>query len=139
MNRFPRNIVASPLLTETQFCAAIGQAAPGAAVEYHRGFLAIDTVRASSALAEADRKELVRLVRRAWWAAEKNLVHLVQRRLGPDHFAYLAIVRARPKKLQATLMTLLAQSVEADALASPNMSFRHPDPERSRRCFAHPS
>lgn len=126
MNKISQNFTAQPLLTEAQFCAWIGQSAPGATIEYHRGFLAIDTVRASSSLAEADRKELVRLGRRAWWAAEQNLVHLVQRRLGPDCFAYLAIARARPKKLQATLLTLLAQDPETDPLANPTISLRHP-------------
>lgn len=126
MNKISQNFTAQPLLTEAQFCAWIGQSAPGAMIEYHRGFLAIDTVRASSTLVEADRKELVRLGRRAWWAAEQNLVHLVQRRLGPDRFAYLAVARARPKKLQATLLTLLAQGPETDPLANPTISLRHP-------------
>lgn len=125
MNKISHDFATRPLLTEAQFCAWIGQAAPGAMIEYHRGFLAIDTVRASSTLAEADRKELVRLGRRAWWAAEKDLVHLVQRRLGPDRFSYLAIARARPKKLHATLLTLLAQNPEAGVL-DPTISLRHP-------------
>lgn len=125
MNKISQNFTAQPLLTEAQFCAWIGQAAPGATIEYHHGFLAIDTVRTASTLAEADRKELVRLGRRAWWAAEQNLVYLLQRRLGPDRFAYLAIARARPKKLQATLLTLLAQGPQTDPLANPNMSLRH--------------
>ncbi|WP_416193653.1 hypothetical protein [Nitrobacter sp. TKz-YC01] len=125
MNTVSHNFTAAPLLlTEAQFCAWIGQSAPGAVIEYHRGFLAIDTVRASSDLVEPDWKELIRLGRRAWWAAEQNLVHLVQRRLGSDRFAYLAIARARPKKLQATMLTLLAQSAETDPLANPNISFR---------------
>ncbi len=34
---------------------------------------------------------------RAWWAAEKQLVHLVQRRLGENRFSYLAIARPRPE------------------------------------------
>jgi hypothetical protein len=123
MNKISHNFVAAPLLTEAQFCAWIGQSVPGAVIEYHRGFLAIDTVRASSDLVEPDRKELVRVGRRAWWAAEKNLVHLVQRRLGPDRFAYLAIARARPKMLHATLLTLLAQAPEAGVL-DPNISLR---------------
>lgn len=115
------------LLTEAQFCAWIGQSAPGTAVPYHCGFLAIDTVRVSSDLLEPDRKELVRVGRRAWWAAEKNLVHLVQRRLGPDRFVYLAITRALPKNLQASLLrvlALLAQDSSAGGFANPNISLR---------------
>jgi hypothetical protein len=41
--------------------------------------------------------ELVQVAHRAWWAAEKNLVHLVQRRLGENSFSYLAIARPRPE------------------------------------------
>lgn len=124
MNTISRFPIARLFLSESQLCAWIGQSAPGAIVEYHRGFLAIDTMRASSDLTEADRKELVRVGRRAWWAAEKNLVHLVQRRLGPDRFSYLAIARQHPKQLQEKLLTLLAQDPESGALANPDMSFR---------------
>lgn len=124
MNTLSHEATVSLLLTEAQLCAWIGQATSGARIEYHRGFLAIDTVRASSDLVEPVRKELVRIGRRVWWAAEKNLVHLVQRRLGPDRFSYLAIARARPKKLHATLLTLLAQDPEAGAIANPDISLR---------------
>ncbi|WP_173934283.1 hypothetical protein [Chelativorans sp. Marseille-P2723] len=112
------------LLTEAQFCAWIGQSAPGATIQYHCGFLAIDMVRASSNLPETDRKELVRVGRRAWWAFDQGLVHLVQRRLGTDRFAYLAIARARPKKMQASLLRVLAQHEETGGLANPNNSLR---------------
>lgn len=125
MNKISHKFTAAQLLlTEAQFCAWIGQSVPGATIQYHRGFLAIDTVRASSDLLEIERKELVRVGRRAWWAFEHDLVHLVQRRLAPDRFAYLAVARARPKKLHATLLTLLAQSPEAGALANSNISLR---------------
>lgn len=124
MNTISRFPIARLFLSEAHFCAWLGQAQPGEHTEYHRGFLAIDTVRASSNLIENDRKELVRVGRRAWWAAEKNLVHLVQRRLGPDRFSYLAIARQHPKQLQEKLLTLLAQDPESGALANPDMSFR---------------
>lgn len=124
MNKISHKFTAvQPLLTEGHFCAWIGQSAPGAVIEYHRGFLAIDTVRASSDLLEPERKELVRVGRRAWWACEHTLVHLVQRRLGPDCFSYLAIVRARPKESHATLLTLLAQDPAA-GVHDPNISLR---------------
>ena len=82
-------------LSEIELCGWIGQALPGDALEYHRGFLALDTDTAASGLPEDERMELRRLARRAMWAAEEGLVHLVQRRLAPDCFSYLAI--ARPK------------------------------------------
>lgn len=56
-------------------------------------------------------RELNRVARRAWWAAEQGLVHLVQRRNGPDDFSYLAIARPRPKELPATLSSVLLKEV----------------------------
>ena len=81
------------LLTELEFCAWLGQAQPGEVVHYHIGFLALDTVEHVSRLDEWARRELVRLGRRAFWAAERSFVHLVQRRIGPNAFAYIAIAR----------------------------------------------
>ncbi len=94
-------------LAEIDLCAWLGQAAPGDLLEYHRGFLALDTMPQGMRLAERERTELARVARRAWWAAERGLVHLLQRRNGPDDFTYLAIARARPKILPVSLSSLL--------------------------------
>src|SRR6266446_257572 len=83
-------------IAEIDFCAWLGQAVPDDALEYFRGFLALDISCGSRTLGEADRKELARVARRAWWAAEHGLVHLIQRRHGPDEFSYLAVARRRP-------------------------------------------
>ena len=48
-------------------------------------------------MANGDRLELIQVASRARWAAEKQLVHLVQRRLGENRFSYLAIARPRPE------------------------------------------
>jgi hypothetical protein len=40
--------------------------------------------------------ELLQVASRARWAAEKQLVHLLQRRLGESLFSCLAIARPRP-------------------------------------------
>jgi hypothetical protein len=85
------------ILTEIDLCAWLSQAAPQEAIEYHRGFLILDTDLRISRLTKSDRLELVQVARRAWWAAEKNLVHLVQCRLGENRFSYLAIARPRPQ------------------------------------------
>jgi hypothetical protein len=80
-------------LDELALCRWIGQAAPGDMLEYHRGFLALDT--ALFTLSAAEQKTLRLLARRARWAAEHGFVHLVQRRIGPGVFANLAIKRPR--------------------------------------------
>src|SRR3954454_18442883 len=82
-------------LTEADFCTWIGQAGPQDVIEYHRGFLIVDTDRRLSALSSADRHKLSRVASRAWQCAQDGLVHLVQRRLGESQFSYLAIARPR--------------------------------------------
>lgn len=96
-------------LTEIELAAWIGAAAPGETMEYHRGFLAVDAASLISGLTESERKELKRVASRARWAAEKRLVHLVQRRNGPSDFSYLAIARPRPKAAAASLSALLLE------------------------------
>ncbi|MCA8882121.1 MAG: hypothetical protein KDA73_19685 [Rhodobacteraceae bacterium] len=80
-------------LTEIAFCSWVAQALPGDTLAYHRGFLALD--REGGRLGEAETLRLRRLADRARWAAETGLVHLVQRRLGPERFVYLAIARRK--------------------------------------------
>ena len=98
-------------LAEIDFCAWLGQAAPGDLLEYHRGFLAMDVSPDRANLDDQERRELGRLARRAWWAAERQLVHLVQRRHAPNDFSYLAIVRPRPNTAPASLSSLLLSKV----------------------------
>ncbi|HET6377638.1 MAG TPA: hypothetical protein VFG05_04945 [Methylocella sp.] len=96
-------------LTETLFAAWIAQAEAGEVLEYHQGFLVLDADKASTRLNEPDRTRLLKLARCAWRAAEQRLVHLVQRRLGEGDFSYLAIARARPKSVPASLSKFLLQ------------------------------
>ena len=84
---------ASRALSEIEFCAWVAQAVPGDRLEYHRGFLALDTFPTAARLSDERRKVLSRLGFRAFWAAEQGLVHLVQERTGPDQFAYIAVAR----------------------------------------------
>lgn len=94
-------------LTEMDLCGWIGQARPGDVLEYHRGFLALDIVPVASRLAPEARQALAAMARRALWAAEQDLVHLVQCRNGPDDFSYLAVARPKPKHAPASVAELL--------------------------------
>ena len=100
-------------ISEIEFCGWVGQAVPGDRLEYHRGFLVLDAFLVISKLADPDRKRLALLGTRAFWAAEAGLVHLVQERIGPDHFAYIAIARPKPKAAAVSLSALLLQEVAA--------------------------
>jgi hypothetical protein len=90
---------------ELAFIAWINQAMPGDVLEYHRGFLAFDVSR----LCEPDRAELLKLAHRAMRGIELGLVHLVQRRNGPNDFSYLAIARPKPKRALASRCSLLLE------------------------------
>ena len=98
-------------LAEIDFCAWLGQASPDDRLEYHRGFLAMDASQHCATLPDQDRRELDRLARRAWWAAERQLVHLVQRRHAQNDFSYLAIARPRPITVPVSLSSLLLSEV----------------------------
>ena len=90
-------------ISEIDLCVRIGQASLHEPIEYHRGFLVVDTDPRMTALSRADRQELVHVAQRAWKCAEQGLVYLVQRRRGPNEFSYLAIRRARPGALFGSL------------------------------------
>ena len=101
---------------EIGFSAWIALAEPGASITYHQGFLAVDATAPVSKLSADHRRRLRDLAAAAARAAEQDLVHLVQARLGPDRFAYRAIARPKPT---------LSSKLSPDALrpaASPLLS-----------------
>ncbi|WP_209002968.1 hypothetical protein [Stappia taiwanensis] len=100
-------------LTDIEFCAWIGQAAPGDRLDYHRGFLGIDAMPGISKFPDKDRQRLAGLAAAAFRACESGLVHLVQQRLGPDRFIYLAIARPKPSATQIPLDRLLVEQKAA--------------------------
>jgi len=98
---------ASRPLSEIEFSAWVAQAVPGDRLEYHRGFLGLDTFALFSGLSNKDRGELRKLADRTFRAAEAGLVHLVQERIGTEQFAYIAIARPKPRNATASLSALL--------------------------------
>ena len=101
----------APRLDEIALCAWVAHAEPGDALVYHRGLLALDASPHGQTFQGQDRKELGRVARRVWWAAEQELVHLLQRRNGPDDFTYLAIARPRTAEVSASLSLVLLKEV----------------------------
>lgn len=74
-----------------RFDAWLQTARPGSLIEYHRGHLVIDRQPKLDAPDNEARAVLHDLATRALRAAERGLVHLVQRRHGDDDYSYLAI------------------------------------------------
>jgi hypothetical protein len=98
-------------ITETELCGWLGVAAPGDSLVYYRGHLAIDRDPTAGRLPERDRKQLLKVVRRAVFVAEKELAHLVQRRNGPNDFSYILIARPRPKTERGSILAILAEEI----------------------------
>ena len=88
---------ATPLIGEIDFLGWLGQAEPGDVLAYHRGLLAADRVHSA---------ELGQLANRAFGLAERSLVHLVQRKHGPEDFSYLAVARPKAREAAAQLAAL---------------------------------
>lgn len=102
-----RRSVARSAINETAFCAWVAQAAPGDRLQYHHGSLAMDACSHGQTPRSDARRELARVARRARWAVEQRLIHLVQRRNGPDDFTYIAIARPRTPEASASLSSVL--------------------------------
>jgi hypothetical protein len=77
--------------TKPQFEAWLRQAAPGDWIAYHQGHLAVDRVRGSSKLSEPARRELIAVANLALALANSAGIHLVQQRIEPGTFRYLAV------------------------------------------------
>jgi uncharacterized protein YfaQ (DUF2300 family) len=101
---------AMPALDEVGLSAWIAQAAPGASLVYHRGFLVVDTDKLLSKLPPQSRTDLRRLADAAFRAAQQGLVHLVQTRIATDRFAYIAIARPQPQRGGAVLSLRLLEA-----------------------------
>jgi len=107
-NSIPPQTANTPCIDESGLCGWLGKAVPGDRLEYHRGFLAIDIYRDAGRVPETMRRNLARVARRAGWAAEQDLAHLVQRRHGADDYSYILVVRPKPRGLRVSLQELLA-------------------------------
>jgi hypothetical protein len=97
---------AEPPLTDTALCAWLGAATSGDTIIYHRGMLALDLCKQRKLLPENERMRLAKVASRAWRLAEAGLLHLVQRRRGPEDFEYIAVARPKPRR-NANVLALL--------------------------------
>ena len=96
-------------ITEIDFCAWLSQAAPGEILEYHKGLLCLDRGGFETDRNNKLSHTLNLLANRAYDLAERGFVHLVQRRIGPDTFSYLAIARPLPQGKAVDSTTLLSE------------------------------
>jgi hypothetical protein len=93
-----------PQIGEAEMLAWFLAASPGDRIAYWRGHLAIDLAPTASSLGQSERRRLRGLKNLTLHMAEMDLLHLVQQRLGPDDYLYLAIARPRPRHGSARLV-----------------------------------
>jgi len=98
-----------PRLDEIALCAWAAHAEPGEALVYHRGLLALDRGPPGQSLLSPDALTLAKTGNMAMKLAERGFVHLVQRRLAPDQFLYLAIARPRAGEGNGSISSLLSK------------------------------
>jgi hypothetical protein len=96
MNTNFRHTSNRPFVTRTEFGLWLASAETGTVLQYHDGFLALDTMVVGSRFSAAIRQELIDVAGHARWASDEGMVHLLQRRLGPGRFVYLAVMRKKP-------------------------------------------
>lgn len=102
----PTAAVTPILLDEAGLCARVFEAEPGERIEYHRGFLGLDRSLLGQHADRQTRSTISRTADRAFALAEKGAVHLVQKRLAPECFSYLAVVKPRRKRAKHQLTDL---------------------------------
>lgn len=88
---------------ETELCRRVAIAQPGATIAYYRGHLGVDRMPGTRRLTVDQRQRLAATASRALLMAGDDLVHLIQRRNGPEDFTYLLVVRPRPRRQQGAV------------------------------------
>jgi hypothetical protein len=78
----------------------LARAKPGERLEYHRGFLALDRIKGTSSLKEAERRKLAAVADHALALADRAELHLLQERHGNGQYSYWAIARAPARSLE---------------------------------------
>jgi hypothetical protein len=85
-------------LSETNLCDWVASALVGHCIQYHEGLLLRDRSETNSDLTTKDRARIHSVARRAWIACELGLVHLFSKKVGDDHYRYLAMRSSSPLK-----------------------------------------
>lgn len=97
-------VTPAAVMTENDLCDRLADALPGDVITYHIGLLARDRAPQSQMLTPERCRELGAVADRVLRLAEIGWAHLVQRRIGEECFAYLLVVRPRPRSRRDTAM-----------------------------------
>ena len=124
---------AGGLLPLAAFRAWLTRAKPGERLEYYRGLLALDRVKGTSSLTEAERRKLAAVADHASTLAGRGKLHLLQERHGDADYSYWAIARAPSGSVVARMRLPATAARDRSAIpdmADPQVEAPHP-PELS--------
>jgi hypothetical protein len=85
------------------FRAWVACAKPGERLEYFRDFLALDRVKGTSSLREAERRKLTAVADHASALAGQGTLHLLQKRHGHADYSYWAVARGSSSSIVARM------------------------------------
>lgn len=89
--------ISSILIDEATLASLVAQASAGTKITYYAGHLSHDRQPATQVLDLTACRALGAVANRAMRFADAGWAHLVQRRLGPDCWAYILVVRSRSR------------------------------------------
>lgn len=101
------------VLNEHDLAMRLADAKPGDVMTYHVGMLARDRWPTSLVLAEERRIALNAVADRVRKLADAGWVHLLQRRVGDECFAYLLVVRPWPRLRRRAAMPVPVPFLQA--------------------------
>jgi hypothetical protein len=108
---------AGGLLPLAAFRAWLARAKPGERLEYYRGLLALDRVKGTSSLREAERRKLTAVADHASALAGQGKLHLLQLRHGYADYSYWAVARASSGSGFARMRLSAAAAPDRSAIA----------------------
>lgn len=97
---FPRSrdLAVTDVMNDVDLCVWVADAKPGTRIIYYTGHLSRDRLPHNDGYSEAVRRKISELGNAAWMLGNENWVHLVQRRVMPGCWEYIAIRRADTPK-----------------------------------------
>ena len=105
------------VLPAALFRAWVARAKPGERLEYFRGLLALDRVKGTSSLREAERRKLTAVADHASALAGQGTLHLLQKRHGHADYSYWAVARAPSGSVVARMRLPAIAAQDKSAIA----------------------
>ncbi|MCA3573281.1 MAG: hypothetical protein IOC86_05140 [Aestuariivirga sp.] len=88
------------MMNDVDLCVWVADAQPGDRLVYYTGHLSRDRLPHSEGYSEPVRRKVSEIGNAAWMLGAENWVHLLQRRVAPGCWDYIAVRKAEAPKLK---------------------------------------